>query len=225
MPRGHRALLDAFAGTEAALAAVRGRLGRARRGGSGARGGRGGWQRRRATGTSSRTPRPSSTALAPEPGEEPALDARRRQLRAAERIREDVARAAEALGPAGAEGPLLQAVRWLETRRRRNAEGLLDPALDGLGRALAELGEVAATVEALSPGWAATRASSNGWRKGSSRSAGLPASIRSRPRRCPRSRPTSRAGSRRSRTARPALPVSRPRSPPLRTATPPPPGG
>ena len=59
-------------------------------------------------------PRPSSTALDPQPDEEPALDARRRQLRAAERIRDDVARAAAALGPDGAEGPLLQALRWLE---------------------------------------------------------------------------------------------------------------
>ena len=57
--------------------------------------------------------------LAPEPGEEPALDARRRQLRAAARIREDIARAAEALGPDGAEGPLLQALRWLEGAARR----------------------------------------------------------------------------------------------------------
>ncbi len=84
--------------------------------------------------------------LAPEPGEEPALDARRRQLRAAARIREDIARAGQALGPDGAEGPLLQALRWLEAVAGE-AEGSLDPALDALGRTLAELGEASAEVE------------------------------------------------------------------------------
>ena len=88
----------------------------------------------------------------PRPDEEPGLDARRRTLRAAEKIREDVARAAEALGPAGAEGTLLQAVRWLETAAAQavtDPGGPLDAAVDGLGRVLTDLGEVAGTVEAL----------------------------------------------------------------------------
>ena len=90
-------------------------------------------------------------ALAPEPEEEPALDARRRTLRAAEKIREDVARAAEALGPAGAEGPLLQALRWLESggAGRRPPAAARRRALDGLGRVLTDLGEVAGIVEGL----------------------------------------------------------------------------
>lgn len=86
-------------------------------------------------------------ALDPQPDEEPALDARRRALQAAGRIREDVARAAAALGPDGAEGPLIQALRWLEGAAAR-AEGVLDPAIDAVGGVLAELAEAGAAVEA-----------------------------------------------------------------------------
>jgi DNA repair protein RecN (Recombination protein N) len=62
------------------------------------------------------------------------------------RIAEDVGRAAAALGPDGAEGPLTQALRWLETAAPE-AEGALDPALDGLSRVLAELAEAARAVD------------------------------------------------------------------------------
>ena len=150
--RGHRALLDAFAGAEAGLAAVRDA-----------------WAARSAAARALDEARERGAAagrdrdflahaaaeleaLAPEPEEEPALDARRRTLRAAEKIREDVARAAEALGPAGAEGPLLQALRWLETAAAQvdaAPGGPLDAAADGLGRVLTDLGEVAGIVEGL----------------------------------------------------------------------------
>ena len=55
--------------------------------------------------------------------------------------------AAEALGPDGAEGRLLDALRWLE-RAAPQAEGGLDAALDGLARALAELAEASGAVDA-----------------------------------------------------------------------------
>jgi DNA repair protein RecN (Recombination protein N) len=87
-------------------------------------------------------------ALAPREGEEAELDLRRRKLRAAEKIRADVARAAAALGPEGAEAPLVQALRWLEAAAPQ-AEGTLDPALDGLGRVLDELAEASRIIEAL----------------------------------------------------------------------------
>jgi DNA repair protein RecN (Recombination protein N) len=145
-PRGHRALLDAFAGAE--LAAVReawAARGEAARALAAAR-------ERLAAAERDREYLAHAVAeleaLDPRPEEEPALDARRRQLRAAERIREDVGRAAEALG--SAEAPLLQSLRWLEGAAG-HAEGLLEPALDGLGRVLAELaevGRVVATVQA-----------------------------------------------------------------------------
>jgi DNA repair protein RecN (Recombination protein N) len=144
-PRGHRALLDAFAGAD--LAPVRAA-----------------WSARAAASRALDAAREALAAAArdrewlahasaeidaldPRAGEEPALDARRRSLRAAERIRDDVARAAEALGPDGAEGALLAALRRLEAAAPQ-AEGALDPALDGLGRVLAELAEVTRTVDA-----------------------------------------------------------------------------
>ncbi len=84
--------------------------------------------------------------LSPKPGEEADLDTRRRQMQAGARIRDDVGRAAAALGPEGAERLMADAMRWLEGAAAR-AEGLLDEALEALGRALTELGEAAQGVE------------------------------------------------------------------------------
>jgi DNA repair protein RecN (Recombination protein N) len=84
--------------------------------------------------------------LDPQPGEEEALDARRRLMQAAERMRADVARAAAALGSDGAEGAMGDARRWLDGVADR-AEGGLDEALAALDRALVELGEAQAGVE------------------------------------------------------------------------------
>ncbi|RMH43532.1 MAG: hypothetical protein D6688_08945 [Alphaproteobacteria bacterium] len=67
-------------------------------------------------------------------------------MQAASRIREDVARALEALGPQGAEGLIGDATRWLEGVATK-AEGMLDEAIDATGRALAELGEAQGLVE------------------------------------------------------------------------------
>ncbi len=78
--------------------------------------------------------------LDPQPGEEAALDAARRLMQAAARIGEDIARAQQALGPEGAEGPMLDALRWLEGAADR-AEGVLDAAVAALARALDELAE------------------------------------------------------------------------------------
>ncbi|MCA0939437.1 DNA repair protein RecN [Salipiger pacificus] len=84
--------------------------------------------------------------LAPEAGEEAELDARRRMMQAAERIREDIARAGQALGNAGAEGAMSDALRWLEGASD-GAEGRLDTAISALTRAMAELDEAAREVE------------------------------------------------------------------------------
>lgn len=85
--------------------------------------------------------------LDPLPGEEADLDTRRRAMQGAERIREDVARAANVLGPEGAEGAMLDAVRWLDAAAER-AEGRLEAPAAALQRALIELGEASAGVEA-----------------------------------------------------------------------------
>ncbi len=141
-PRGHRRLLDAFAGAgetvaesraawraraeaERALADAESRLEAARRD-----------EEYLAHAVA------ELEALDPAPDEEPALDARRRTLRASERIAEDLGRAASALGPEGAEGPLLDALRWTEGASAA-ADAALDATLAALERTLAELGTAA----------------------------------------------------------------------------------
>ena len=85
--------------------------------------------------------------LDPQPGEEAELDTRRRAMQGAERIRGDVARALAAIGGDGAEGAMIESVRWLEGAADR-AEGRLDAPLAALSRALIELGEAHSGVEA-----------------------------------------------------------------------------
>ncbi len=84
--------------------------------------------------------------LNPLPGEEATLDARRRAMQGAERIRADILRANTALSATGAEGPLRDALRWLEGASDR-ADGRLDAAMAALGRALIELGDAQSGVE------------------------------------------------------------------------------
>ncbi len=151
-PRGHRALLDAFGGLAPEVQAVRA----AWRAQSAARAALAEAENRvaalKAEEEFLRHAVGELDALAPEPGEDATLDARRRLMQAAGRIREDVARAHEALGLDGAEGRITDAVRWLEGVADR-AEGALDPALAALSRTMAELAEaqegVARAAEAL----------------------------------------------------------------------------
>ncbi|MGR3526668.1 MAG: DNA repair protein RecN [Paracoccaceae bacterium] len=145
-PKGHRALLDAFGGVaplldttretwrarsrlsrrlteaEAAIAAVR------------------------AEEDYLRHAVAELDAMDPQPGEEAELDARRRLMQGAERMREDMARAHAALGPQGAEGAMGDALRWLDGLADR-AEGMLDAPLEALGRALNELADAVQGVE------------------------------------------------------------------------------
>lgn len=84
--------------------------------------------------------------MSPQPGEEAELDAARRSMQAAERIRGDVATALAALGGDGAEGAMVDASRWLEGAADK-ADGRLDAPLAALSRALVELGEATQGVE------------------------------------------------------------------------------
>ncbi|RWR30819.1 DNA repair protein RecN [Sinirhodobacter populi] len=144
--RGHRALLDAFGGYDDLLTAVRTA-----------------WTARARAGKALASARAQLAAvkeeedflrhavgeldkLDPQPGEEADLDARRRQMQSAERIRADVARALQALGPEGAEGAMRDADRWLQGAADR-ADGRLEGPLAALDRALIELGEAASGVE------------------------------------------------------------------------------
>ncbi|MGC3936546.1 DNA repair protein RecN [Roseobacter sp. EG26] len=91
--------------------------------------------------------------LAPEPGEEAALDTRRRTMQGAEKIRSDVIRAHEILGSQGAEAALADALRWLDGAAEK-AEGALEAPMASLSRAMVELDEaaegIAAAIEGLS---------------------------------------------------------------------------
>ncbi|CAN1504316.1 RecN ATPase involved in DNA repair [Paracoccaceae bacterium] len=143
-PRGHRALLDSFAGLD---------LGPLRQAWTAQR-------QARAVLTEAETTLARAGAeedflrhavkelnkLNPLPGEEATLDARRRLMQAAGRIRDDVVRAHSSLSDDGAEGRMRDALRWLEGATDR-AEGRLDGALSALNRALIELGEAQAGVE------------------------------------------------------------------------------
>lgn len=83
--------------------------------------------------------------LDPQQGEERSLDARRRTMQAAEKIRADVSRAHAALSE-GAPLLLRDALRWLEGVADR-AEGSLDSAIAALNRVFIELSEAEAGVE------------------------------------------------------------------------------
>jgi DNA repair protein RecN (Recombination protein N) len=84
--------------------------------------------------------------LDPQPGEDETLDARRRLMQGAGRIREDVAKALMALSDEGAEGRMRDALRWLDGAAEK-AEGRLDTPMEALNRALIELGEAQGGVE------------------------------------------------------------------------------
>ncbi len=145
-PRGHRAMLDAYAGHSELMETVR-RAWSARS------------QARRRVETVEaelavvraeedflRHAVAELDTLDPEPGEEAALDARRRMMQGAERIRDDVARAFQLLGAEGAEGAMGDALRWLEGVSDK-ADGRLESAVAALGRAMIELGEAQSGVE------------------------------------------------------------------------------
>ena len=86
-------------------------------------------------------------SLDPQPGQEAELDAQRRQMQAGERIREDIAKALQALGPNGAESQMVDAARWLDGVAEK-ADGQLNDPLAALERAITELGDAHQGVEA-----------------------------------------------------------------------------
>ncbi|MDR7123929.1 DNA repair protein RecN [Pseudotabrizicola sp. 4114] len=148
-PRGHRALLDTFAGLD---------LTASRRAWAAARVARTALAEAEAALTAARAEEDylrhavaELDKLAPEPGEEATLDARRRAMQGAERIRADVARALQMLSEDGAEAALRDATRWLEGAADK-AEGALEAPLAAIGRALIELSDAQAGVEACLAG-------------------------------------------------------------------------
>jgi DNA repair protein RecN (Recombination protein N) len=141
-PRGHRDLLDSFAGLEQDRAKLRSLwsvLGKARKAVDQAEAA---LAAARDEEEYLRHAMAELDALDPQTGEDTALDAARRLMQGAEKIREDVQRAHDALGHDGAEGALGNAMRWLDGVADK-AEGHLDAPLSALGRAMVELDEAA----------------------------------------------------------------------------------
>lgn len=156
-PRGHGALLDAFAGHGAELAATRAawaRLAEARKAEATARDqlaaaqAEEDWLRHAVA---------ELDALDPCPGEEAELDARRRAMQGAERVRGAVSEAAALTAEEGAEGSVLSALRRLEDARPVLGETVapamvaLERALDALAEAQAGVAEAQAALE-VDPG-------------------------------------------------------------------------
>ncbi|SDE18782.1 DNA repair protein RecN (Recombination protein N) [Paracoccus isoporae] len=143
-PRGHRQMLDAFGAID--LSPIRAAWAARREAAQAMEAAEARLDQARAEEDFLRHAVAELDGFAPEPGEDARLDTARRSMQAAERIREDVARAAQALGPDGAEGAMLDANRWLEGAAEK-AEGRLDEAMNALARALIELGEASQGVE------------------------------------------------------------------------------
>lgn len=144
-PRGHRDLLDSYGGLEAQRAKVRAAwraMAAARKALDMAQAA---LEEVRAEEEFLRHAVGELDALDPQPGEDEALDARRRLMQQAEKIREDIARAHAILGLDGAEGAAGDALRWLEGVADQ-AEGQLDKPIAAVGRAMVELDEAAQGV-------------------------------------------------------------------------------
>lgn len=143
-PRGHRALLDAFAGLD--LGPLRAAWAAQREARSALAEAEGALARAAAEEEFLRHAVAELDKLDPQPGEDEALDARRRLMQGAGRIREDVEKALMALSDEGAEGRMRDALRWLDGAAEK-AEGRLDAPMEALNRALIELGEAQGGVE------------------------------------------------------------------------------
>ena len=84
----------------------------------------------------------------PKEGEEQELDAKRRMMQSAEKIKDDILKAQNAVGVNGAESLILDAMRWIETASGKS-DGPFDDALASLSRASTELGEAIGIIEGL----------------------------------------------------------------------------
>ena len=151
-PRGHRLLLDAFGGLD--TAPVRAAWAARRQAQAALTEAEAALEAARKEEEFLRHAVAELEKLAPEPGEEETLDIARRRMQAAEKTRGDVARALRMLagGDGGAEGAMVEAVRWLEGAADKldgpdSETPPLDAPLAALGRALIDLGEATRGVE------------------------------------------------------------------------------
>ncbi len=147
-PRGHRALLDAYGGLGDAVADTRRCWAERAEAGKALAALEANVEAARAEEDYLRHAVAELDKLDPQPGEEETLDIARRRMQGAERIRDDIARAHQLLGPEAAEGVLSDAMRWLDGVSDQAGEAL-DAPLAALARALHELGEAQSGVERL----------------------------------------------------------------------------
>lgn len=146
-PRGHRVLLDDYAQVQELLAKVRQAWSEMSRSRKALAETEAALAAMRAEEEFLRHSVAELDKLDPQPGEDADLDARRRMMQGAERIRDDVARAFDLLGGDGAEGAMSDAIRWLEGVSD-SAGGQLEEPIAALGRAMIELGEAQDGVNA-----------------------------------------------------------------------------
>ena len=139
-PRGHRQLLDEFAGVGAELTATRAAWAAQRTALAGLEQARAVRTALQAEEDFLRHAVAELDKMRPEPGEEATLDASRRLMQGSARIKADIVRAHTALTGDGAEGQVNDAIRWLDGAASA-ADGRLDAPLAALSRAIEALGE------------------------------------------------------------------------------------
>jgi DNA repair protein RecN (Recombination protein N) len=145
-PKGHRDLLDTFGGHDDMLTTVSAAYSALRAAEKDLRTAEAAQEKLRAEEEFLRHAVDELQKLAPEAGEEAELDSRRRLMQGAEKIRADIAHAAQALGREGAEGMMSDAMRWLDGAADA-VEGRLEEPLAALSRAMVELDDAAQGVE------------------------------------------------------------------------------
>ncbi|WP_407492542.1 DNA repair protein RecN [Pseudooceanicola sp. MF1-13] len=145
-PRGHLALLDAFMDQPDLTAATRDAWRKRREADKALTAARATLEEVQAEEEFLRHAVAEFDKLDPQPGEDEALDAQRRMMQAAGKVRDDIARAGQALGSDGAESLLTDALRWLEDAAEHMGDRL-DGAIAALGRAATELGEASDQVD------------------------------------------------------------------------------
>ena len=146
-PKGHRDLLDTFGGHDDMLTTVSAAYRALRAAEKDLRTAESAQEELRAEEEFLRHAVDEFQELAPEVGEEAELDSCRRLMQVAEKIRADIAHAAQALGREGAEGMMSNAMRWRDGAADA-AEGRLEEPLAALSRAMVELDDAAQGVEA-----------------------------------------------------------------------------
>ncbi|MFY0660242.1 MAG: DNA repair protein RecN [Shimia sp.] len=145
-PKGHRDVLDLFAGTEKLRAKTRKTWSQMSAAGKALKAAQVALEEAKAEEDFLRHAVAELDKLDPQPGEEAELDTRRRMMQNAEKVRADVSRAHAALGNDGAESAMGDAMRWLGDAAAETGDTLEAPVA-ALERALNELADAIDGVE------------------------------------------------------------------------------